>query len=132
MNTETKSFVCIRCPIGCTLTVTKSDGGVAVSGNTCKRGEEYGIAEVTAPTRIVTTTVRLLDGEIACAPVRTAAPVPKDKIFAVLFAIKKTILTAPVRIGDVAVADVCGTGVDVIVTRNIDEFMEDMMTEEEK
>lgn len=132
MSEETKSFVCIRCPIGCMLTVTKTDGGATVSGNTCKRGEEYGIAEVTAPTRIVTTTVRLLDGEIACAPVRTAAPIPKEKIFAALYAIKKTILTAPVRIGDVAVADVCGTGVDVIVTRDIDVFKQDVITEGEK
>ena len=119
MSKRTENFVCIRCPIGCRLTVTVTDGGVTVDGNTCKRGEEYGIAEVTAPTRTVTTTVRLFDGELAVAPVRTASPVPKDKIFAVLYAIKKTRLTAPVRIGDVAVADVCGTGVDVIVTRDI-------------
>ncbi len=127
---EEKTFVCIRCPIGCALTVTRTEAGVTVSGNTCKRGEEYGIAEVTAPTRTVTSTVRLYNGEIACAPVRTAAPIPKDKIFAVLYAIKKTRLDAPVCIGDVAIKNVCGTGVDVIVTRNIGIYKEEKQTGE--
>ncbi len=118
---ETKNLVCIRCPIGCALSVTKADDGkITVTGNTCKRGEQYAVSEVTAPTRTVTSTVTLTDGEIARAPVKTEQPIPKDMIFAVLYVIKHTTLAAPVRIGDVAVKNVCDTGVDVVVTRNID------------
>ncbi len=119
-NRPEKSFVCIRCPIGCRLEVFRSDGGYFVRGNTCKRGEEYGISEVTAPTRTVTSTVKLFGGEITRAPVKTERPIPKDRIFAVLYEIKKTAVDAPVRIGDVAIKNVAGTGVDVIITRNID------------
>ena len=37
---ETKSFICINCPLGCPLTVTVENGEVKnVTGNTCKRGE---------------------------------------------------------------------------------------------
>ena len=36
---ETKSFICINCPLGCPLTVTVENGEVkSVTGNTCKRG----------------------------------------------------------------------------------------------
>ena len=39
---ETKSFICINCPLGCPLTVTVENGEVkSVTGNTCKRGELY-------------------------------------------------------------------------------------------
>lgn len=51
--------------MGCPLVVTM-DGGevVSVTGNTCKRGEIYGRKEVTNPTRIVTSTVRVSGGSI--------------------------------------------------------------------
>ena len=36
-------LTCIRCPIGCALTVTEyADGVLHVAGNTFGRGEEYG------------------------------------------------------------------------------------------
>ena len=115
-----KKLVCIRCPIGCNLEVYKTDSGFTVSGNTCKRGEQYGIAEVTAPTRTVTSTTKLFGGEIDRVPVKTAEPIPKDKIFAALLEIKKTAVDAPVRIGDIIVKNVAGTNVNVVATRDID------------
>ncbi len=114
---EKRSFVCIRCPIGCALTAEMTNGGIKVTGNTCKRGAEYAVAECTAPTRIVTTTVRLVGGESPCVSVKTG-PVPKDKMFDVLAALKNTVLTAPVKIGDIAVRDAAGTGVDAVITAN--------------
>lgn len=121
---EKRSFVCIRCPIGCALTAEMTDGGITVSGNTCKRGAEYAVAECTAPTRIVTSTVRLKGGTLPCVPVK-AGPVPKDKMFDVIAAIKSAELTAPVSIGDIAVSDVAGTGADVVVTRSVPAAAED-------
>lgn len=120
MKKAEQSFVCIRCPLGCMLAVESDGESVTVTGNTCPRGREYGITEVTAPTRTVTSTV-MLDGggDIKCAPVKTAAPVPKAKMKEVVDAIKRVRLTAPVAVGDVAVKDVAGTGVDVVVTRNV-------------
>ena len=36
-------LVCIRCPRGCNLNITKkSNGQIIVTGNSCPRGEEYG------------------------------------------------------------------------------------------
>lgn len=66
---ETKSFICINCPLGCPLTVTVENGEVkSVTGNTCKRGELYAVKEVTAPARTVTSTVRVLNGERRLSP----------------------------------------------------------------
>ena len=44
-----KEFVCISCPVGCRLTVWDDEGEVKVTGNTCKRGQLYGVQEFTVP-----------------------------------------------------------------------------------
>ena len=113
-------FTCIRCPMGCALEVRTDGGKITVTGNACKRGEQYALDEATAPKRTVTSTAELIGGELARAPVKTADAVPKEKMFEVLEEIKNARLTAPVRIGDIAVKNAAGTGVDVVVTRNID------------
>ena len=51
-----KEFICIECPKGCRLTI---DENLNVTGNTCLRGKQYAINEVTCPKRIVTSTVVL-------------------------------------------------------------------------
>lgn len=119
MATETRELICINCPMGCPLTVTLEDGVVtSVTGNTCPRGDAYGRKEVTNPTRIVTTTVPV-DGSATerMVSIKTAHDIPKGKIFDVVRALKDVRATAPVAIGDVILADVCGTGVDVIATK---------------
>ena len=56
---EQRELTCIGCPLGCPLTVTLENRAVqSVQGNTCPRGDAYARKEVTAPTRIVTSTVR--------------------------------------------------------------------------
>ena len=39
------------------------DENLNVTGNTCPRGKTYGIAEVTNPTRMITSTVRLINSK---------------------------------------------------------------------
>ena len=45
--------------------------------------------------------------------------IPKGKIFDCVKALKEVEVAAPVHIGDVVLADVAGTGVDVIATKNV-------------
>ena len=114
-----RNLTCIGCPMGCELTVEVENGAVVnVSGNHCGIGKRYAETEVTAPTRMVTTTARSERGEPV--PVKTRTPVPKDRIFDVMDAVKRATVRLPARIGDVAVANAAGTGVDVIVTKNAD------------
>lgn len=116
---EKKELICIGCPLGCPLTVTMEDGAVLeVSGNTCKRGDIYARKEVTNPTRIVTSTVKVEGGIVDMVSVKTREDVPKAKIFDCVKALKGVTVKAPVRIGDVILEDAAGTGVDMIATKN--------------
>ena len=117
---EVKNIICINCPLGCPLTVELENGQVTkVTGNTCKRGETYAVKEITNPSRTVTSTVRVKGGEHPVVAVRTKTDIPKDKIFACMEAINAAEITAPVKIGDVVIANVCGTGVDVVASANV-------------
>ena len=117
---ETRKLTCIGCPMGCQLTVTMDNGEVTeVTGNTCKRGDVYARKEVTNPTRIVTSTVPVNGGRIAMVSCKTKSDIPKDKIFDCMKAIEGVSVNAPVHIGDVIVKNVCGTGVDVIATKEV-------------
>ncbi len=121
---EVRELICINCPLGCPLKVELDGQGnvLSVSGNTCKRGEEYGRREVTAPTRTVTSTVRVLGGKEPVAPVRTRTDIPKEKIFPCMEAIRAANARAPVKIGDVVIENVAGTGVDIVVTKDVESL----------
>ena len=117
---HTRELTCINCPLGCSVTVTIENGEVtAVTGNTCPKGDTYARKEVTNPTRIVTSTVRVTGGVAPMVNVKTASDIPKGKIFDCVEAIKDVVVAAPVTIGDVIVANVAGTGVDMVAARSI-------------
>ena len=104
-------LICIVCPKGCHLHVDEKND-FAVTGNSCPRGEAYGKTELSNPTRVLTSMIRVQDGTIACCSVKTNAGIPK--------ALKPVRVKAPVHIGDVIVKNVCDTGVDWIATKNVE------------
>lgn len=106
--------ICINCPMGCPLDITEEDGKVVVRGYTCKRGLEYGISEYTAPVRTVTTLIRTADGGVV--PVKTSAPVPKDRMFDVLQRARELVAPSDAEIGLVVDKDVLGLHSDIVVT----------------
>ena len=119
---EKKSLICIGCPMGCMLSVTLENGEVTeVTGNTCKRGDVYARKEVTNPTRIVTSTVRVEGGTLEMVSVKTKTDIPKGKIFDCVKALKNVRVKAPVHIGDVILENVADTGVDIIATKNVEK-----------
>jgi CxxC motif-containing protein len=92
---------------------------VEVRGHSCKRGKEFAVQEHTDPRRFVTTTVRIEGGLWPRLPVKTAASVPKGRVADVAKVLHELTLEAPVAMGDVVLADVLGTGVDVVATRDL-------------
>ena len=112
-----RELVCIICPRGCRMTAEVTDSGVAVSGNACKRGEEYGIAELTAPKRTVTSIVRVSNREDTMVSVKTKEPIPKEHIFEAMEKIRAASVDAPVKIGDVIIEDLFGTC--IIATKDV-------------
>ncbi|MBR4442503.1 MAG: DUF1667 domain-containing protein [Clostridia bacterium] len=115
---KTMEMTCIRCPMGCRLTVTQDGDTFIVTGNTCRRGEEYGVQEMRCPMRTVTSSVRVEGGRRPVCSVKTAQAVRKADIGAVLAAIRALTVKAPVAIGDIVCPNVAGTGVNLVATAN--------------
>lgn len=118
---ETRTLTCIRCPRGCTVAVTLADDGTitSVTGNSCMRGDKYARDEVTYPVRVVTTTVPVVGSATEkMVSVKTAGDVSKGRVFDVVRALTDVTATAPVHIGDVILADVAGTGIDIVATKD--------------
>ncbi|MBE6831025.1 MAG: DUF1667 domain-containing protein [Ruminococcaceae bacterium] len=115
----TKQYVCIVCPMSCSIELTDDSGVLTVEGNTCKRGEEYAKNEYTDPKRMITTTVGLRGSRLRCLPVISREAVPKKLLRDCMKQLYATVVDAPVRQGDVIVANILGTGVDIIAARSI-------------
>ena len=116
-----KELICIGCPMGCPIVVEMEDGKVlSVTGNTCPRGESYARKEVTNPTRIVTTTVRVDGGKVPMINVKTERDIPKDKIFECIAALRGVTMKAPVHIGDIILENVADTVVNIVAAGNVE------------
>ena len=118
--TGVREITCVNCPMGCTLTVRLADGQIlSVTGQQCPRGDPYARSEVTDPRRMLTTLI-VESGRARPLPVRTRAPIPLHLIGQALAQIHQCVVRLPVRSGEVVLADVCGTGVEVIATADLD------------
>lgn len=119
---ETRNLTCIGCPLGCAIQVKMENGEITeVTGNTCKRGDDYARKEVTHPTRIVTSTVRVTNGNPAMVSVKTEHDIPKEKIMDIMHCINEVQVKAPVHIGDVILENAAGTGVNIVATKDVAE-----------
>jgi CxxC motif-containing protein len=139
-ESRTSVYLCIGCPLGCRLEVeervapsdpTADSAGagegheqgageiVEVRGFACKRGEEYARQEHRSPQRTVTATVAISGARWARLPVRSAGPVPKDLVLPICRRLARVQVAAPVKLGQTLVADVLGTGVDIVAARSM-------------
>ncbi|MDR1108400.1 MAG: DUF1667 domain-containing protein [Spirochaetaceae bacterium] len=114
-----RPLTCIVCPNGCRLQVEVKSGEIRVSGNQCKRGAVFAKAEITHPTRTVTTTIRTVFPQAPVVPVRIRGEIPKDKIRDVMAFLGTLTLREPLGIGAVVVENLLGLGCDLIITSNI-------------
>ena len=117
ISQEQKELVCIVCPRGCLLTAEQTEQGIEIKGNFCPRGREYGQQELTNPMRVLTALMHIQGSEKPVS-VRTDLPVPKAKLFECAAEIYRTHPSAPVRRGDILIRNLCGTGSNVVATRD--------------
>lgn len=119
----TKRRTCILCPNGCELTITYSGeptaDSISVDGNTCPKGIDYAVEEMTAPKRTLTTSILIRNGTEPLASAKTASPIPRERLFDARRALRRVVVDAPVAIGDGVASDIAGTGVGVVVTRPV-------------
>ncbi|MGI6091872.1 MAG: DUF1667 domain-containing protein [Veillonellaceae bacterium] len=120
MEQVTRRLSCIVCPMGCLGEVEIKNGEVTgVSGFTCPRGEKYAREEVTAPKRMLTTTVRISGAELPLLPVISKTALPKDRVMDCACFLSQIETKAPVKEGDVICADILGLGVDIVAARDL-------------
>lgn len=116
-----KELICIVCPKGCHLHVDEGKG-YEVSGNGCPRGAEYGKKELTAPTRVLTTTVCIHHALQPRVSVKTSCDVAKGILSDIMKELDSVELEAPVKRGDIVIAKVCGSEADIIVTKDLERI----------
>lgn len=112
-----KEMICIVCPMGCHLTVDTET--LEVIGNSCPRGEKYGREEITCPKRVITSTVKIDGGIHKRVPVKTNDSIPKELNFRCMELLNNINLVSPVKRGDIVIENVLGTGVNVVVCRDM-------------
>lgn len=115
----TREMTCIVCPKGCTLRVSENDGGIAVKGALCSRGEEYGVSEVTNPMRTLQTTIRTEFPGYRRVAVKTSGEIPLKEIFLYMDEIKKQVLTEKLQVGQIVSSNLLDSGVDLILTERL-------------
>ena len=124
---ETLKFNCTTCPSECLLTVEverDADSAVAevhsVVGNSCPRGDTFARQELTCPMRVLTTTIAVSGGDETLLPVRTAEAIPLELHAQAMDLIRDLVVKAPIRMSDVVLPNLLGTGTDLIASMDID------------
>ena len=121
--TEEKKITCIVCPIGCKILV-KSDGKSfeLLEGNKCNKGIDYARNEALSPHRMLTSSILVNNGNWPLVSVKSSKPIPKNKVMEVLEVIKKKKVNAPIKIGEILIENVIGSGINIIATKSIKKF----------
>ncbi len=113
-------LTCVLCPVGCELEIGKDAAGeLQINGNQCDKGIPFAVEEVLRPQRNLATSVPVRGTAARMVSVRLSRPVPREMIFPILSEIARLRPEAPVRRGQVLIADVLGTGADVLATRTV-------------
>ncbi len=116
---EKITYTCIVCPLSCKGTLVVSEEGYETEGFICKRGIKYAINEYTNPKRMLTTTVKIIDGLYPNLPVVSNQEIDKSMMFKCLEFLHKVEVIAPVSAGDIIAENILDTGVNVIAGRNM-------------
>ncbi len=119
-DVDKRKVTCINCPLGCSLEVEiLDDDSIIVTGFQCSRGEDYAKKEILNPTRTITSTVPVLNGDVFLVSVKTSSDIPKKAIKDCMLALKGIVVQAPIYIGDVIIKNICNTQADIVATKEV-------------
>ncbi len=118
---DKKELICIVCPKGCHLEITKDKEGFHVTGNGCKRGPVYAKKELTNPTRVLTTTVKIKNAVHDRLPVVTDGEIPKGSLMKAMNVLNRLEVEAPVRSSQVVLKNILGSGIDILASKSMNK-----------
>ncbi|TDT61277.1 DUF1667 domain-containing protein [Fonticella tunisiensis] len=112
--------VCTICPNECEIDVIFKENIISeITGNKCARGKNFAEDEIKHPKRILTTTVLIENGVKIPLPVRSEKPIPKELLGECMKVLKKVVVRAPIKLGDVVVSNILNTGIDIVATKSV-------------
>ena len=123
---QDSEYICVTCPVGCALRATVEGSNLLeVRGQSCQRGFDFVLEELTDPRRTLTTTVQVNHGALPLVPVRSTAPLPKHMVMQVARALRTILIEAPIVEHQVVMSSVFGTGIDMVTTRDLERCCEE-------
>lgn len=114
-----KEFSCIVCPRSCTLKVEEENGEIVVTGNSCIRGHDFAVSEMTCPKRSLCSMVKTVFPDAPVLPVKLSCEIPKVKVFDAMREIRAIVVTERVGRGEVISENILGLGADLVATSDI-------------
>lgn len=119
---ERKTLTCICCPIGCTIEAELEGNHVFERARQLlskgRKVRKIGTFDPCAHADQHRWGSRKRNGA-AVAPVRSAREIPKGKMLDCMKELSRVSVAAPVHIGDIALKNAAGTGVDIVITRDM-------------
>ena len=88
-------------------------------GVECQKGREYIMHEVRHPLRVLTGSVKVLNGNFPLVSVKTSSPVPKKYLRELGQITHQLEVEAPVEIGQVIANGLLGEGIELVATRQV-------------
>lgn len=116
----TETLTCIMCPVGCEMDVERRGDEVEVTGNRCEKGPEFAREEIIDPKRNLATSLPIRGKYFKTLSVRLSDRVSRRLITDLVREIAGIRVRPPVQRGQVLLANVLDTGVDVIATRTVE------------
>ena len=115
-----RKFVCIVCPNSCHVDVDYEEQDVnEIHGVECQKGREFILNEIRHPLRMLTGSVKVLNGKFPLVSVKTATPIPKGCLKKVGKLTRQFQVEAPVEIGQVIAKNLLGRNIELVATRNV-------------
>ena len=115
------TIICIVCPVSCPVDVewTREGGVSGIKNHLCRLALNYVESELFDPRRLLTTSMPVDGGDWPLVSVKTGPPIPKHMMLEAMDEIIGKRVKAPIKVGDVLMKDLLGTGSTVIATRNV-------------
>ena len=76
----TKNITCIICPTGCQITVN-GEGSRIIPLKIINVAEKYMLKRFVDPSRILTSSVAVIDSDHYLVPIRSSQPISLDRLF---------------------------------------------------
>ncbi|NLA82494.1 MAG: DUF1667 domain-containing protein [Clostridiaceae bacterium] len=114
-----RQMTCLVCPVSCLLEIRQEGDQFLVQGNLCPKGRDFALREMTRPMRTLSSTVKTDSPHQPVLPVKLSGPLPKDRIMAVMDAIRQVRVQAPLDRGQVLISNVLGLGVDLVASTSL-------------